>query len=157
MGRPPLMRLEAALVDNYDHHGLIELCRYFRVEHTGPNAKPSVLARDLVSGCLRSDQFAEMERLMNEYPVDFIQVNYSVIGREAEKRLLPLAQEKDIAVMVNLPFYRGRLFTAVADRAVPAWAADFDCSSWAQFFLKFVVSHPAVTCAIPGITKIESP
>ena len=103
----------------------------------------------------RSDQFAEMEQLMREYPVDFVQLNYSVIGREAEKRLLPLAQEKNIAVMVNLPFHRGKLFKAVGDRPVPGWAAEFNCESWAQFFLKFVVSHPAVTCAIPGMTKPE--
>jgi aryl-alcohol dehydrogenase-like predicted oxidoreductase len=96
-----------------------------------------------------------MEELMNRFPVDFVQLNYSVIGREAEKRLLPLAQEKKIAVMVNLPFQRGRLFKAVADTPLPSWCADFDCSSWAQFFLKYVVSHPAVTCAIPGMTKPE--
>lgn len=103
----------------------------------------------------RTDQFAEMEELINKYPIDFIQLNYSVIAREAEKRLLPLAQEKKIAVMVNLPFQRGRLFKAVADTPLPAWSSEFDCASWAQFFLKFVISHPAVTCAIPGMTKPE--
>ena len=103
----------------------------------------------------RTDQFAEMEQLMNEFPVDFIQLNYSIIGREAEKRLLPLARDKQVAVMVNLPFHRGRLFKAVEGKPVPAWAAEFDCASWGQFFLKFVISHPAVTCAIPGMTKPE--
>jgi aryl-alcohol dehydrogenase-like predicted oxidoreductase len=103
----------------------------------------------------RTDQFAEMERLMERYPLDFVQLNYSIIGREAEKRLLPLAQEKKIGVMVNLPFHRGRLFEAVKDKALPAWSADFDCTSWAQFFLKYVISHPAVTCVIPGMTKAE--
>jgi aryl-alcohol dehydrogenase-like predicted oxidoreductase len=101
----------------------------------------------------RVDQFAEMERLMERYPIDFIQLNYSVVGREAEKRLLPLAQEKKIGVMVNLPFHRGRLFEAVKDKKLPTWSAEFDCTSWAQFFLKYVVSHPAVTCTIPGMTK----
>ena len=101
----------------------------------------------------RTDQFAEMENLMERFPLDFVQLNYSVIGREAEQRLLPLAAEKKIGVMVNLPFHRGRLFKAVKDTALPKWSADFDCTSWAQFFLKFVVSHPAVTCAIPGMTK----
>ena len=103
----------------------------------------------------RTDQFAEMERLMERYPLDFIQLNYSVAGREAEKRLLPLAQERKIGVMVNLPFHRGRLFEAVKDKTLPEWSSEFDCSSWAQFFLKYVVSHPAVTCAIPGMTKAK--
>jgi len=103
----------------------------------------------------RTEQYAEMEQLMNKFTIDFIQVNYSVIAREAEKRILPLAQEKKIGVMVNLPFQRGRLFKAVADTPLPEWCAEFDCASWAQFFLKFVVSHPAVTCVIPGMTKPE--
>ena len=101
----------------------------------------------------RVEQFAEMEQLMKQFPLDFVQVNYSIIGREAEERIFPLAQERKIAVMVNLPFYRGRLFKAVEGKQLPGWAADFDCDSWAQFFLKFAVSHPAVTCAIPGMTK----
>jgi aryl-alcohol dehydrogenase-like predicted oxidoreductase len=103
----------------------------------------------------RTDQFAEMERLMERYPLDFVQLNYSIVGREAEQRLLPLAQEKKIGVMVNLPFHRGRLFEAVKNKQLPAWSAEFDCTSWAQFFLKYVVSHPAVTCTIPGMTKPE--
>jgi aryl-alcohol dehydrogenase-like predicted oxidoreductase len=103
----------------------------------------------------RTDQFAEMEQLMERYPLDFIQLNYSVVGREAEQRLLPLAQERKIGVMVNLPFHRGRLFEAVKDKALPKWSSEFDCSSWAQFFLKYVVSHPAVTCTIPGMTKAK--
>jgi aryl-alcohol dehydrogenase-like predicted oxidoreductase len=103
----------------------------------------------------RADQFAEMEELMNRYPVDFVQLNYSIIDQRAEERLLPLAQDKQIAVMVNLPFQRGRLFKAAGDKALPAWSTEFDCESWAQFFLKFVVAHPAVTCTIPGMTRPE--
>jgi aryl-alcohol dehydrogenase-like predicted oxidoreductase len=102
----------------------------------------------------RNDQHAEMEALMNELPVDFIQVNYSLAEREAESRILPLAQEKGIAVLANLPLARGRLFKATADKTLPGWAAEFDCSSWGQFFLKYVVSHTAVTCAIPGMTRV---
>jgi aryl-alcohol dehydrogenase-like predicted oxidoreductase len=101
----------------------------------------------------RTDQYAEMEALMKEYPLDFIQLNYSVIDREAEKRLLPLAKEQNIGVIVNRPFYRGRLFEAVKGKQLPGWAAEFDCESWAQLFLKYVTSHPAVTCTIPGMTK----
>ena len=100
-----------------------------------------------------TSQFADMELLMKTMPVDFIQLNYSLKERAAEERLLPLALEKDIAVMVNRPFARGRLFEAFKNESLPAWAADIDCVSWGQFFLKYVVSHPAVTCAIPGTTK----
>jgi len=100
-----------------------------------------------------TSQFADMELLMKTKPVDFIQLNYSLKERAAEERLLPLALEKGIAVMVNRPFARGRLFEAFKDKTLPSWAADIDCHSWGQFFLKYVVSHPAVTCTIPGTTK----
>jgi aryl-alcohol dehydrogenase-like predicted oxidoreductase len=94
-----------------------------------------------------------MIQLMKSEPMDFIQVNYSLSNREAAGEILPLAEEKGIAVLVNVPLARGRLFKAIADRPLPDWTADFDCKSWAQFFLKYVISHPAVTCAIPGATK----
>jgi aryl-alcohol dehydrogenase-like predicted oxidoreductase len=94
-----------------------------------------------------------MLELMNTERMDFIQVNYSLSNREAAKRILPLAGAKGIAVLVNIPFARGKLFKAVADRPLPDWAGEFDCESWAQFFLKYVISHPSVTCAIPGATK----
>jgi diketogulonate reductase-like aldo/keto reductase len=100
-----------------------------------------------------TSQFADMELLMNTMPLDFIQLNYSLRERDAEERLLPLALEKGIAVMVNRPFSRGRLFDAFNKAALPEWATGIDCISWAQFFLKYVVSHPAVTCTIPGTTK----
>jgi aryl-alcohol dehydrogenase-like predicted oxidoreductase len=100
-----------------------------------------------------TSQFADMELLMKTMPLDFIQLNYSLKDRAAEERLLPLALEKGIAVMVNRPFSRGRLFDAFKKETLPVWASDIDCSSWAQFFLKYVVSHPAVTCTIPGTTK----
>lgn len=102
----------------------------------------------------RASQHAEMEALMNNYSLDFIQVNYSLIDRDAEARLLPLAREKGIAVLANLPLARGRLFKMTADQALPDWAAKFDCRSWGQFFLKYVVSHSSVTCAIPGMTRL---
>lgn len=98
-------------------------------------------------------QYAEMEQAMNRYPLDFIQVDYSMGNRNAGQRLLPLAQEKGIAVLVNLPFGRGEMFAAVGDRALPDWAADIDASSWAQVFLKFVMSHPCGAIPIPGTTK----
>jgi len=91
--------------------------------------------------------------LMNNEQLEFIQVNYSLANREAAQKILPLAMDKGIAVMVNLPFGRGSLFNALRDQKLPDWAKEFDCHSWAQFLLKYVVSHPAVTCAIPGTTK----
>jgi len=101
----------------------------------------------------RSAQFTDFLAVMNKVPLNFIQVNYSLADREAAERILPLAADKGIAVLVNLPLGRGRLFKAVGDQPLPGWAAEFDCDSWAQFFLKYVVSHPAVTCAIPGMTR----
>ncbi len=100
-------------------------------------------------------QHAEFERTMRAEPLDFIQVDYALDNRAAGERILPLAADRGIAAMINLPFGRGRLFQAVQGRALPPWAADFDCASWAQFFLKYIVAHPAVTCAVPGMAKPE--
>jgi aryl-alcohol dehydrogenase-like predicted oxidoreductase len=100
-------------------------------------------------------QYAELERTMRRERLDFIQVDYALDNRNAGSRILPLAAERGMAVMINLPFGRGRLFAAVRGRALPPWAAEIDCRSWAQFFLKYVVSHPAVTCAVPGTARPE--
>lgn len=94
-------------------------------------------------------------RIIASHPVDFIQINYSIGEREAEQRLLPLAQERGVAVIANRPFAGGDLFRRVRSKPLPPWAADIDCSSWAQILLKFVVSHPAITCAIPATSKVE--
>ena len=93
-----------------------------------------------------------LEREMKQFRPDFIQINYSVGERQAEQRILPLAQEIGIAVLINRPFQAGQLFRAVAGQPVPDFAKDF-ANSWGQFFLKFIVSHPAVTCAIPATSK----
>lgn len=98
-------------------------------------------------------QYVEMEAIMRREKLDFIQVDYAVGNRGAGERLLPLAAERGMAVLVNLPFGRGAQFRAVGGRPLPGWAAEIDCASWAQVFLKYVVSHPAVTCAIPGSTQ----
>lgn len=94
--------------------------------------------------------YGEMEKIMRTEPIDFIQVNYNVLDRESEVKLLPLAQERKIGVLINQPFGYGKLFQRVKDKPLPAWVRDIDCQSWAQCFLKFIVSHPAVTCVIPG-------
>ena len=99
-------------------------------------------------------QYEDFERVMREQEMDFIQVNYSLGDRGAGERILPLAADRGMAVLINLPYGRGRLFRTVGDRPLPEWAAEFDCESWGQFFLKFVISEPAVTCAIPGTAKM---
>ena len=96
-----------------------------------------------------------MEHIMRTQPLDFVQFTYNVLDREAERRLLPLAQERGMAVIVNRPFRGGALFNRVRNRPLPGWAAEIDCQNWAQVFLKFIVSHPAVTCAIPATSKVE--
>lgn len=97
-----------------------------------------------------SSAYAQIERLLDTEQYDFLQINYSLGEREAEKRLLPLAREKKVAVIANRPFVEGALFRQVKGKPLPPWAAELGIASWAQFFLKWIVSHPAVTCAIPG-------
>jgi diketogulonate reductase-like aldo/keto reductase len=92
--------------------------------------------------------------IISSQAVDFIQVNYSVGEREAEQRLLPLAMERGVAVIANRPFAGGELFSRLRSKPLPAWAAEIDCESWAQVLLKFVISHPAITCAIPATSKV---
>jgi diketogulonate reductase-like aldo/keto reductase len=92
-------------------------------------------------------------RVMQREPLDFVQVNYSLVEPEAQQRLLPLAREKGIAIIANRPFARGQLFRKTKGKPLPPWAAELGIATWAQFFLKFVVSHPAVTVAIPGTSK----
>jgi diketogulonate reductase-like aldo/keto reductase len=96
----------------------------------------------------------EVARVIARRKPDFIQINYSVGERAAERHLLPLAQELGVAVIVNRPFAGGDLFRRLRERPLPAWAAEIDCNSWAQVMLKFVVSHPAITCAIPATAKL---
>lgn len=97
--------------------------------------------------------YGDLARVMESEDIDFVQFNYSITSRAAEQRLLPLAQEKNIAVLVNKPFEKAGLFDKVRGRELPPWATDIDCASWAQFFLKFILGHPAVTCAIPATSK----
>jgi diketogulonate reductase-like aldo/keto reductase len=100
-----------------------------------------------------SGAFAEVEKIMRSEKLDFVQINYSIMEREAEERVLPLAQERGIAVIVNRPFGGGDLFNRVRSKSLPEWSAEFDCRSWAQFFLKWIIANPAVTCAIPATDK----
>lgn len=96
----------------------------------------------------------ELERIMTRESLDFVQLTYNIVDRQAQDRLLPLARERGIAVIANRPFQGGRLFDRVRSQPLPAWAGDIGVLSWAGFFLKFIVSHPAMTCAIPATTQL---
>ncbi|HEY7369741.1 MAG TPA: aldo/keto reductase [Thermoanaerobaculia bacterium] len=98
---------------------------------------------------------AEIESVMRRHPIDFVQVTYNAVDRAAEERILPLAQERKIAVITNRPFQQGTLIDRVARKPLPAWAREIDCANWAQVLLKFIVSHPAVTCAIPATSRVD--
>lgn len=101
----------------------------------------------------RADAHAELERVLGEEKFDWLQVNYSLAEREAEDRLLPFCRDRGIAVMVNRPFADGALFARVRGQPLPGWAEEIGCRSWGQFFLRYVISHPAVTCVIPATSK----
>lgn len=96
-----------------------------------------------------------LAKVMEKTSFDFVQFTYNLEDREVEQRLLPLAAERDMAVIINRPFDGGSLFHRVRGKPLPSWAAEFDCQNWAQYFLKFIVSHPAVTCAIPATSRVD--
>lgn len=99
----------------------------------------------------RHDELAE---IMQTQPLDFIQCSYNILDREAEQRLLPLAKQRGVAVIINRPFQRGDLIAQLEGKPLPRWAVTIACDTWPQFLLKFIVSHPAVTCAIPATTQV---
>lgn len=97
----------------------------------------------------------EIEQVMRSRPIDFVQITYNILDREVEDRILPLAQERGIAVIANRPFRQGELIDDFEGEPLPGWAGEIGCAGWAQILLKFVVSHPAVTCAIPATTSVD--
>ncbi|MES2759322.1 MAG: aldo/keto reductase [Pseudomonadota bacterium] len=97
---------------------------------------------------------ADVVKIMASQPIDFVQVTYNIADREVEQRILPLASERGIAVIANRPFRQGALTEALRRHRLPAWAAEIDCTTWAQVLLKFIVSHPAITCAIPATSSV---
>jgi diketogulonate reductase-like aldo/keto reductase len=101
----------------------------------------------------RADAHQQLMDILQAEPLDFVQINYSLAEPEAAARLLPMAADKGVAVLINRPFARAALFDKVRGVALPDWAAEFDCHSWAQYFLKYILGHPAVTCAIPATRK----
>lgn len=120
------------------------------------------LADDKAAGRIRhigittshGSRHGQMSRVMADPRVDAVQFTYNIVDRAAEQRLLPQAAERGLAVVINRPFRRGELFRRFAGNPLPAWASEIDCANWAQFFLKFVISHPAVTCAIPATSQV---
>lgn len=103
----------------------------------------------------RVGQHGHMAEYMRQYPLDFVQVDYSLANRDAATNVLPLALERRVAVLANIPFGFGSVLRQAQARPLPVWAADIDVTSWSQFLLKYVIAHPAVTCVIPGSTKVE--
>ncbi|MES9962920.1 MAG: aldo/keto reductase [Candidatus Sedimenticola sp. 20ELBAFRAG] len=98
---------------------------------------------------------SDLEEIMKDRPIDFIQASYNILDRELEQRILPLAVERGIAVIANRPYRRGGLIDHVKRYPLPGWAREFDCTDWAGFLLKFIISHPAVTCAIPATSRVD--
>ena len=147
-----LRKLRARPIDLMQVHNLLDVETHLE---TLRQWKQSGLARYIGVTHYTAAHYADVARLMTTSPLDFIQVNYSIGEREAERSLLPLALERGVAVLANRPYAGGRLLERVRRRALPAWAVELDCTSWAQLLLKFVVSHPAITCAIPGTGNPE--
>lgn len=111
-------------------------------------------ARYIGISASREVLYGDFIAIMRNEPLDFVQINYSVAERAAEETILPLALERGMAVLINRPFVAGALFPYVADRPLPEWAGEFDCQSWAQFFLKYALAHPAVTAVIQATTDV---
>jgi len=147
-----LRRLRARRLDLMQIHNLVDWRTHLA---TLRSWKEAGRIRYLGVTHYTSSAYDELERVLRAEPLDFVQVNYSLGEREAERRILPVARERGIAVLVNRPFSEGGLFQRVRGQALPVWAAEFDCASWAQFFLKWILAHPSVTCVIPGTSRPE--
>jgi len=145
-----LQRLRGKWLDLMQVHNLVDASTHLR---TLREWKAAGRVRYVGVTHYTASAYDELERVMRSEPLDFVQLNYSLAEREAEARLLPLARDRRIAVLVNRPFAEGALFARVRGRAVPPWAADVDCQSWAQLFLKWILAHPAVTCVIPATSR----
>jgi diketogulonate reductase-like aldo/keto reductase len=145
-----LKRLRAQRLDLIQIHNLLDWRTHLR---TLREWKAAGRIRYLGVTHYTASAYDELERVLRAEALDFIQVNYSLGEREAERRILPLARDHGVAVLANRPFAEGDLFRRVRSEPVPPWAAEFDCDSWAQFFLKWILAHQAVTCAIPGTSR----
>jgi len=147
-----LQKLRARPIDLMQVHNLVDTTTHL---DTLRGWKRDGLVRYLGVTHYTASGAAAVAKLIERETVDFVQINYSVGERDAEKRLLPLARDRGVAVIANRPFAGGELIRSLRAKPLPAWAAEIDCTSWAQLLLKFVISHPAMTVAIPATSKVE--
>ncbi len=145
-------RLRVSRMDLMQVHNLVDVAVHTK---TLEDWKAKQRVRYIGITHYAASAYDDVERWLKTGRYDFLQVNYSLAERDSERRLLPLAAEKKAAVIINRPFAEGAMFRKVRGKPVPAWAAEFGATTWAQFFLKWIVSHPAVTCVIPGTGKPE--
>ncbi len=146
-----MQQMRTRTIDLLQVHNLLDVATHTR---TLREWKDAGRIRYLGITHYHADAYPELEKLVRTRVYDFVQFNYSMAERESEARLLGAAADSSVAVLVNRPFAFGGLFPRVRGRELPVWAAEFDCASWAQFFLKYLLGHPAVTCVIPGTGKI---
>jgi diketogulonate reductase-like aldo/keto reductase len=146
-----LAKLKTGTVDLMQVHNLVDVETQLK---TLRDWKASKRIRYLGVTHYSAGSHDAVAKVMAGHALDFVQINYSVGEREAEARILPLARERGIAILANRPFSGGDLFSRLRKRPLPSWAAEIDCTSWAQIMLKYVVSHPAITCAIPATSKV---
>jgi diketogulonate reductase-like aldo/keto reductase len=147
-----LRRLRRQRIDLMQVHNLLDLEQHLE---TLAEWKRTGRVRHVGITHYTASQHAEVEHALEKHTLDFVQINYSVAERDAERRLLPLAKERGVAVIANRPFAGGGVFARLRQRPLPDFAAELGCQSWAQLMLKFVVSHPAITCAIPATAKLH--
>lgn len=145
-------RLRVQRMDLMQVHNLVDVAVHAK---TLQDMKAKGTVRYIGITHYAASAYAEVERAMKIAPWDFLQINYSLAERDSEQRLLPLARERGMRVLINRPFGEGLLFRRVRNKPLPPWAAELGIASWAQYFLKWIVSHPGVSCAIPGTSKPE--
>jgi diketogulonate reductase-like aldo/keto reductase len=145
-------KLQAPVIDLMQIHNLLDWRTHLRTLRAWKEQKKF---RYIGITHYTDSALDELAAVIRAERIDFVQFAYSIDARRAEDRLLPLCAERGVAVLVNRPFGSGSLFGQVRDKALPAWASELDCASWSQFFLKFILGHPAVTCVIPGTAKPE--
>ena len=143
-------RLKAKRIDLMQVHNLVDVGTHLA---TMRDWKAQGRIRYIGITHYESGAFGEVEKLLQSEKLDFLQINYSIMERDADQRILPLAQDRQVAVIINRPFGGGDLFSRVRAKQLPDWVAEFDCRSWAQFLLKWIVANEAVTCAIPATNK----
>lgn len=147
-----VQRLRGPRVDLLQVHNLVDWATHLKTLRAW---KEAGRVRYIGVTHYTASAYDELERVMKTEPIDFVQLNYSPLEPDAERRLLPLARDRRVAVLVNRPFAEGAIFARVRGKPVPAWAAEWECDSWAQLFLKWILAHPAVTCVIPATSRLQ--